>query len=105
MYSLEQREGAVEPCVKYGLKATAAIRELGYPSRAQLAGWHREWQESGGRPTDRSLGQCTLEQKGAAVRHCPAHGSATPSPGAGVFANVGVDGTLSRLSTLRSSAC
>ena len=74
MYSLEQRKRAVEPCIKYGLKATAAIRELGYPSRAQLVSWHREWQENGGRLTDRSLGQCTLEQKRAAVRHCLAHG-------------------------------
>lgn len=74
MYSLEQRKRAVEPCIKYGLKATAAIRELGYPSRAQLVSWHREWQENGGRLADRSLGQCTLEQKRAAVRHCLAHG-------------------------------
>ena len=74
MYSLEQRKRAVEPCIKYGLKATAAIRELGYPSRAQLASWHREWQENGGRLADRSLGQCTLEQKRAAVRHCLTHG-------------------------------
>ena len=74
MYSLEQRKRAVEPCIGYGLKATAAMREPGYPGRAQLASWHREWQESGGRLADRSLGQCTLEQKRAAVRHCLAHG-------------------------------
>lgn len=72
--SLEQRKRAVEPCIRYGIRATAAIRELGYPSRAQLAGWHREWQENGGRLTDRSLEHCTLEQKRAAVRHHPAHG-------------------------------
>ncbi|WP_130811143.1 hypothetical protein [Olsenella sp. Marseille-P4559] len=36
--------------------------------------WHREWQENGGRLADRSLGQCTLEQKGAAARHCLTHG-------------------------------
>ena len=55
MYSLEQRKRAVELYIKYGLKATATIRELGYPSRAQLVSWHREWQENGGRLTDRSL--------------------------------------------------
>lgn len=27
-------ERAVEPCIEYGLRATAAIRELGYSSRA-----------------------------------------------------------------------
>ena len=74
MYSLERRKRAVEPCIEYGLKVTATIREPGYPSRAQLAGWHREWQENGGRLTDRSLEQHAPEQKRAAVRHCPAHG-------------------------------
>lgn len=74
MYSLEQRKRAVELYIKYGLKATATIRELGYPSRAQLVSWHGEWQENGGRLADRSLGQCTLEQKRAAVRHYLTHG-------------------------------
>ena len=74
MYSLERRKRAVEPCIEYGLKATATIREPGYPSRTQLAGWHREWQENGGKLTDRSLEHPAPEQKRAAVRHCPAHG-------------------------------
>ena len=74
MYSLEQRKRAVELYIKYGLKATATIRELGYPSRAQLASWHRERQENGGRLADRSLERCTLEQKRTAVRHCLTHG-------------------------------
>ena len=74
MYSLEQRRRAVGPYIRYGLKATATIRELGYPSRAQLVSWHREWQENGGRLADRSLGRCTMEQKRAAVRHCLTHG-------------------------------
>lgn len=74
MYSLEQRKRAVELHIKYGLKATAAIRELGYPSRAQLVSWHREWQENGGRLTDRSLEQYTPEQKRAAARHYLTHG-------------------------------
>jgi transposase InsO family protein/transposase-like protein len=74
VYSLEQRKRAVELYIKYGLKATATIRELGYPSRAQLVSWHREWQENGGRLTDRSLEQYTLEQKRAAVRHYLTHG-------------------------------
>jgi putative transposase len=74
VYSLEQRKRAVELYIKYGLKATATIRELGYPSRAQLVSWHREWQENGGRLTDRSLEHYTLEQKRAAVRHYLTHG-------------------------------
>ena len=79
MYSLEQRRRAVELYIKYGLKATATIRELGYPSRAQLVSWHGEWQENGGRLADRSLGQCTLEQKRAAARHCLTHGRCNAS--------------------------
>lgn len=79
MYSLEQRKRAVELYIKYGLKATATIRELGYPSRAQLVSWHREWQENGGRLTDRSLEQYTLEQKRAAVRHYLTHGRCNAS--------------------------
>ncbi len=74
MYSPEQRKRAVELCIGYGLKPTAAIRELGYPSRAQLVSWHREWQESGGRLTDLSLEQYVPEQKRAAAGHYPAHG-------------------------------
>lgn len=74
MYSLEQRKRAVELYIKYGLRATAAIRELGYPSRAQPVSWHRERQENGGRLTDRSLEQYTPEQKRAAVGHCLTHG-------------------------------
>ena len=35
MHSLGQRRRAVELYIKYGLKATATIRELGYPNRAQ----------------------------------------------------------------------
>ena len=87
MHSLGQRRRAVELYIKYGLKATATIRDLGYPSRAQLVSWHREWQENGGRLTDRSLEQHALEQKRAAVRHCPAHGRCdTPPPGASLDA-------------------
>ena len=74
MYSLEQSKRAVELYIKYGLKATAAIRELGYPSRTQLVSWHREWRENGGRLTDRSLERYTPEQKRAAVRHYLTHG-------------------------------
>jgi putative transposase len=48
VYTLEQRTRAVELYIKHGLKATATIRELGYPSRVQPAAWHREWLETGG---------------------------------------------------------
>ena len=98
MYSLEQRRRAVELYIKHGLKATTTIRELGHPSRVRLAAWHREWLETGGSIHERSRASeaYSAEQKRAAVDHYLEHG---------VFANVGVDGTLSRFSTLRSWAC
>lgn len=74
VHSPDQRKRAVDLYIRYGFKATAAMRELGYPGRAQLASWHNERQENGGRLTDRSLGRYMLEQKGAAVRHCLTHG-------------------------------
>ena len=35
MYTVEEKTRAVELYVKYGKRAAATIRELGYPSRAQ----------------------------------------------------------------------
>ena len=98
MYTLEQRTRAVELYIKHGLKATTTIGELAYPSRVQLAAWHREWLETGASLHERSRASeaYSAEQKRAAVDHYLEHG---------VFANVGVDGTLSRFSTLRSWAC
>ena len=84
MYTLEQRTRAVELYIKHGLKATTTIRELGYPSRVQLAAWHREWLETGGSLHERSRASeaYSAEQKRAAVDHSLEHG---------VFANVGAD--------------
>lgn len=76
MYTLEQRTRAVELYIKHGLKATATIRELGYPSRVQLAAWHREWLETGGSLHERSRASeaYSAEQKRAAVDHYLEHG-------------------------------
>ena len=76
MYTLEQRTRAVEPCIEYGLKATTTIRELGYPSRVQLAAWHREWLETGGSLHERSRASeaYSAEQRRAAVDHYLEHG-------------------------------
>jgi putative transposase len=43
MYSKQQKTRAVKLYIKYGLKATATIRELGYPSHVQLVSWYRKW--------------------------------------------------------------
>jgi transposase-like protein len=76
VYTLEQRTRAVEPCIKHGLKATTTIRELGHPSRVQLAAWHREWLETGGSLHERSRASeaYSAEQRRAAVDHYPGHG-------------------------------
>ena len=75
MYTLEQRERAVELYVRYGRKATATMRELGYPkSRQQLRAWHREWEERGGALEGRSMQRYTDAQKRAAVDHYLEHG-------------------------------
>jgi len=47
MYSFEERIRAVELYVKYGRKAAAVVRELGYPSRKNLIRWVRAWEASG----------------------------------------------------------
>ena len=79
MHSLERRKRAVEPCIRHGLRATAGIREPGYPSRAQLAGWHREWQASMDRVG--TLASTTLPTASMRARNTASRLSAfTPSP-------------------------
>lgn len=48
MYSYEQRIKAVELYIKYGLRAAAVIRELGYPNRHSLIVWYKEYLDNGG---------------------------------------------------------
>lgn len=76
MYTLEQRTRAVELYIKYGLKAAATIRELGYPSSDQLRAWHKEWLGSGGSLHERSRASKAYspQQKRAAVDHYLEHG-------------------------------
>ena len=47
MYSKEERQKAVDLYIKYGKRAPAAIRELGYPDRKSLANWYKEYEEQG----------------------------------------------------------
>jgi transposase-like protein len=44
MYSYEERLRAVKLYIKLGKRAQATIRELGYPTKNALKGWHREYQ-------------------------------------------------------------
>lgn len=74
MYTTKEKTRAVELYIKYGRKAAAAIRELGYPSRAQLATWYKEWEANGGSLPDHSMERYSAEQKRAAVEHYLSHG-------------------------------
>ena len=44
MYSYEERQRAVKLYIKLGKRVQATIRELGYPTKNALKGWHREYQ-------------------------------------------------------------
>ena len=74
MYTVEEKTRAVELYVKYGKRAAATIRELGYPSRAQLKAWHKEWEENGGNLPEHSMERYGAAQKRAAVEHYLSHG-------------------------------
>jgi len=44
MFSYEERMRAVELYIKLGKRGRATIRELGYPTKNALKGWHREYE-------------------------------------------------------------
>ncbi|WP_420954738.1 IS3 family transposase [Burkholderia gladioli] len=76
MYSYEDRVRAVRLYIKYGRSAAATIRELGYPSRKNLARWYRAFIEVGDLPAGyrRSRPRYSTEQKQIAVEHYLSHG-------------------------------
>lgn len=76
MYSYEDRVRAVQLYIKYGRSAAATIRELGYPSRKNLARWYRAFVEVGDLPAGyrRSRPRYSTEQKQIAVEHYWSHG-------------------------------
>lgn len=47
MYSYEQKMTAVNLYIKYGKRAAASIRDLGYPNRHMLIQWYREYEQNG----------------------------------------------------------
>jgi transposase-like protein len=44
MYSYEDRIRAVELYIKLGKRVRATIRQLGYPTKNALKGWHGEYE-------------------------------------------------------------
>ena len=76
MYSYEERLRAVKLYIKLGKRAQATIRELGYPTKNALKGWHREYQrlqdlpvKSAPRPP-----KFLTTQKQVALEHYATHG-------------------------------
>ena len=76
MYSYEDRIRAVKLFIKLGRRTAATIRQLGYPTKNSLKGWHLEYQ----RRHDLVVGYVRLrpmyshEQKTRAVDHYLSHG-------------------------------
>jgi len=71
MYSYEDRIRAVRLFIKLGKRTGATIRQLGYPTKNALKGWHRQYEQ--GRDLQvgyrRSWQKYSDEQKQAAVEH------------------------------------
>lgn len=76
MYSYEERIRAVELYIKLGKCVAATIRQLGYPTKNALKGWHREFELRQDLPVGyaRSRPKYSPEQKKLAVDHYLDHG-------------------------------
>lgn len=70
MYSYEDRLRAVRLYIKLGKRVGPTFRQLGYPAKNALKGWHREheqWRDLRAVCVRRS--KCTQAQREAAVNH------------------------------------
>ena len=76
MYSYEDRIRAVQLYIKLGKRTGATIRQLGYPTKNALKGWHREYDHGGDLRVGvvRSKSKYSGEQKKVAVGHYLNHG-------------------------------
>lgn len=76
MYSAEQRAKAVETFARFGCGAADTIAELGYPSRATLRNWWREYQIGGDEflAREHRRPRYSDEEKRGAVDHYLEHG-------------------------------
>lgn len=75
MYLREEKLKAVEPFIKYDKSPASVIRELGYPCRATLYAWYKEYLANGCRmPSTSAHRRYAEDQKQAAVDHFFGHG-------------------------------
>jgi putative transposase len=47
MYSMEQRQAAIETYIRFDHSSADTIAELGYPSRTMLRKWWKEYERTG----------------------------------------------------------
>jgi putative transposase len=70
MYSLDQREKAVELYIKNGLREAKTIRELGYPTFNTLPVWYEEFRITGALHKDKKrYSKYSTEQKLTAIKY------------------------------------
>ncbi len=76
MYSYEDRMRAVHLYIKLGKRVRATILQLGYPTKASLANWHREYERCLDLPQgyQRSKPKYSHAQQQQAVEHYLGHG-------------------------------
>ena len=75
MYSYEDRMRAVQLYIKLDKRVAATIRQLGYPTKNSLKGWHREYEQDRDlKPVLVRAPKFTEEQKAWTVAHCLTHG-------------------------------
>lgn len=75
MYSYEDRIRAIQLYEKYGKRASAVIRELGYPNRHMLAKWYKEYISTGDlKKSVTHKPKFSAEQRAAAIEFYLNHG-------------------------------
>lgn len=75
MYSYEDRLRAVRLYIKLGKRVGLAIRQLGYPTKNALKGWHREYEQRHDLPGGYvRQPRYSLALKEGAVEHYLEHG-------------------------------
>ena len=76
MFSEEQRRVAIETLIKYGYSYADTVAELGYPNRATLRLWWKEYVRTGVVPVGKGTrkSRYTDEQARRAVEHYLEHG-------------------------------
>ena len=76
MYSAEQRRIAIETFIQFDHRYADTIAKLGYPNRATLMNWWKEYKRTGEIPVPRRIRnpKYSDEMKREAVEHYLSHG-------------------------------